>query len=422
MAPLALLAALATAVPLELEAAVDRALARSPELSAAVSSETAAEARRRKAASTWWPRLEVSASYLARTPVADLPIELPALPGIPPVPPIDDLHHFQGGLRLGYRLFDFSRGALIDAAEHEATAEQARTRETRSELAFRVRATYLSALFAKEVRKLSEESLSVSEREVARAEAQAAGGTGTAVAVAQAKVRRAALAAQAARAASEERRWLGQLSKLVGEELEIGGDLAVWAARETRLPDLDDAPAMERFGALEAAAESAASSHRRGWLPVVSLTAAALLQYPNAFELELGPSFEAGASLTWSFFDGGQRSASIDEAQAHAERARAGATAAREALDRREIDLTARRTTAEAELASARDRLEQNATYLRVARSAVEAGTGTELDVHQAQLGVDQAEIALREAQLALALIRAEKLLVHGVAAEGELR
>ena len=78
--------------------------------------------------------------------------------------------------------------------------------------------------------------------------------------------------------------------------------------------------------------------------------------------------------------------------------------------------MRARRRTANAELSSARETRQQTEIYLRVARGAAAAGTGTALAVHTAQLGLDRAEIAVQQALLALALLRAEEQLVYGVA------
>ena len=49
-----------------------------------------------------------------------------------------------------------------------------------------------------------------------------------------------------------------------------------------------------------------------------------------------------------------------------------------------------------------------------MARAARDAGTGTALDVHQAELGVDSTRVAVQRALLSLALIEAETLMVRG--------
>ena len=57
--------------------------------------------------------------------------------------------------------------------------------------------------------------------------------------------------------------------------------------------------------------------------------------------------------------------------------------AKRRDIERKLIELVARARTADADLESAKKTLEQTEIYLRVARAALEAGTGTELDVNQ---------------------------------------
>jgi outer membrane protein TolC len=162
---------------------------------------------------------------------------------------------------------------------------------------------------------------------------------------------------------------------------------------------------------------SARSSDRRFW-PTLSLGARADYEYPHAMKVEWGPAVQGGVTLSWELFDGGLRQAQTAEARANARGAAEQARAAEQSLVRRLVDVEARARTAQADLVSARETLEQQEVYLRVARASVQAGTGTELDVHNAELGVDRARIAVQQALFGKAMARAEGLMVHGVALE----
>ena len=124
------------------------------------------------------------------------------------------------------------------------------------------------------------------------------------------------------------------------------------------------------------------------------------------------------ANLTWDFYDGQLRRSQEEEAQARARYLAGLSQATLERLQRKLIDLEARARTAQADLVSAKETLQQTQVYLRVAKAAVAAGTGTSLDVHTAELGVDQSRIAVERALFAMALARAEMSLVSGIAQE----
>ena len=201
--------------PLTIDAAVERALSVAPELSAQHQAEEAAHAQVGEAYSTYLPRAAAEASYVARAPKNELPIELPPIPGVPPVGEIDSIHHFAGGLKLGYRLFDLSREPLVGAAKAREEAEKHNTDDLRAKLAYRVRATYLAALLARDLDRISTESLDVAREEEKHAVLATEVGTGTQVALAQVRVRVASLEAQQLRARSELDRHRGKLTSLL---------------------------------------------------------------------------------------------------------------------------------------------------------------------------------------------------------------
>lgn len=410
---------LAAAGPLTIEGAVQRALEVAPELEARRRTEEAAGHQADRVFSSYLPRLTAEASYLARAPKNELPIELPPIPGVEPVEAIDDIHHFQGGLKFGIRVFDLSRGALMDAAEAQRRAETYETESVRSKLAFQIRATFLAALLARQVEQIAEQSLVVAKAEEKRARLRAEVGTGTHVALAQARVRLASLTAQQRRAKSELDRHRARLASLLDVKPlpPLAGDLTELAG-EVRDLSLDRHPELMTLDARREAAARAGVAEDRRFIPTLSAHGAIELVYPRALQLELGPVYQAGISFSWPIFDGLESASAADAHEANAAALAALSRATRDRLSRELIDLEARARTARADLMSAKETLEQTEIYLRVARAALDAGTGTELDVHNAELGLDNARTSVERAAFALAMVRAETLMVYGKANE----
>lgn len=404
--------------PLTIDDAVDRALVRAPELRAAQFGEDAAEQRAEQARAAYYPRVSVEAGYLARWPKNELPIELPNLPGVPTIPEVDDIHHFNAGLQVGVVLFDLTRGAKVDALEHLASAERAKLAEAQAQLAFQTRAAFLAALFARDVAAISEASLAIAREEENRAKMRREVGTGTEVTLAQARVRRASLEAQAKRSRHELARYTEQLASWIGsaEAIEVRGDLEVLSSTASLSANaLDRSPVLQRLAAMRASATSSARAKSRTIVPTVSALGKAEMSYPRNLTLEVGPVLSAGVNLSWVVFDGFLRTAGVAEAEAQASQLEESERAARETLERKLIELSARRKTASSDVESARESLVQAQVYVRAARAAVEAGTGTELELTTAKNGIDQAQIAVSQALLAAALVEAERLLVYGV-------
>lgn len=416
MGSVSLLAALAAA-PLTMRAAVEEALDQSPELAAAAHRRAAAEASVDKAGSAYLPRLSVQAQYVARSPKNRLPIELPPIPGLEPVGDIDDVHHFNADLVLGYRLFDLQRGGRADAAEAAVDVAGADSDAARAELAYGVRATFLAALYARDVEAIANASLAVANADEERIALRTGAGVESKVALAQARVRVADLSAQLVRAKNERERYTRQLAILLGREAapELTGDLAELAGQVT-VPELDSNPRLAKVRYEREAALSMAKSKSRGLFPTIDLFATIGASYPRALQLELGPVYTAGVKLEWMAFDGGLRGAEVDELERNAAALEAMSAATRRQLERRMAEIEATEATARADLDSAARTLEETKIYLEVAKTAASAGTGTELDVHTAELGMDRAKVAMKKAELELALARAEKLYVHGVA------
>lgn len=405
---------------LTMERAVALALSRAPEARAAGHQVAASKARARQSRAIYWPRASLEAGYLARWPQNELPIDLSALQNIlgdkaPSIEPIDDVHHVRAGLSVGMRLFDLSGWARTDAADAALGAEEEGERLTRARLAFRVRASYLAVLLTGEVARIAGESLSVARAEEKRARLRLEVGTGTELSLAGVRMRLAELSAQKRRAELEHQRQQQRLATLLGVKTlpALGGSLQALSGAPPESPT-EQNPEVRRARALQRAAEAQVSVQKRAFAPTLGFIARAEVEYPHQMRLQWGPLLTAGVQLSWTFFDGLLTQGRTAEAEARARAARSMVDAEEEQLRRTRLDLAARRRTATAALDAAKKSEEQAKVYLRVARAAEQAGTGTRLETNTAELGLDRARVAVQQALFELALVRAEALMVAG--------
>ncbi|MBK8481305.1 MAG: TolC family protein [Proteobacteria bacterium] len=406
--------------PLTLERAVALALARAPELRAAALARAEAEARLAQTRATAWPRAVAEASYSPHWPINE--IRLPATAAGPTLTPraVDDVHRYQLNLTISERLLDLSRGGREAAAAEGVSQSAAAGELAAARLAFAVRVAFLGALFARDVCRIADESLAQARREAERAALRLSAGAGTQVGLAQARVRVAELLAERRRAEVQQVQQQRTLANLLGLATAppLAGALEQWSGVRVAVrgaaPPREAPPPVRQLRAAQRAAAHLARSQARTFLPTLSLAASAGLRYPRALALEFGPVLEGALVLSWEAFDSGLRRARVREGEQQAARLGAQAEATAEALARELIDVEARAASAAADLSSAREILRQNEVYLRVARAAVEVGSGTDLDVHQAQLALDRSRIAIQRARFEAALAEAQRLLVWG--------
>ncbi|MCA9666567.1 MAG: TolC family protein [Myxococcales bacterium] len=405
---------------LTLERAVAQALARAPEVLAASAEAAAQRARIRQARAAYMPRVDLDVSYLVRWPRNKIDLDTSTIP-IPGVnialPSVDDYHHFIAELSVKYRLLDLARGARIDAARAGSQGADEQAAVTRAQVAFRVRTSFLAALYARDLQGIADAALTQARREAKRAELRSKVGAGNLLSLAQARVRVANLEAQKTRAKLELERRLGEIASLLGLQATptIEGDLA--RLDKNVSGSLAGHPALRALTAGERAQRLLAKSMRRGFVPTIGLMASVSAQYPRALMLELGPVVQGGVQLSWSIFDGLLRSGRARQAEAKARALSAQRRATLQNLERELAGAQVRWRKARANLASAKQVLEHNKVYLRVARAARDSGAGTSLDVHNAELNLDRARIAIQRARFDGALARAQMQLIYGIAA-----
>lgn len=397
--------------------AVSLALNNAPELSASRRKVDAARARVDLARSAYWPRFSLEASYLARWPTMELPIEIPAqMSGLLEIPEMDDVHHFRAGVQGGYRVLDLTRGARVAAGKAALKAERLASQEAGAMVAYRTRVVYLSALFAGDAVRLAEASLVVARATEKRAAERLAAGAGNRLELAQSRVRVASLEAQQARTMQELSRIRLVLANLTGlrHPPRLADSLERLSAGPRARLALASHPSVARLQAGASAQDALASSASRGLWPTVTVMAKAEVEYPHVMKTEWGPLVQGGAVISWSFFDGFQRSAQARISRARANGMREASRAARQKLQRRVIHLQSRERAAAADLLSAKKILQQTQVLLRVAREAKAQGAATHLEVTDAVVGADRARMGIQQALLDRALVRVELMMVAG--------
>jgi len=412
-------------VRLGVDDAVSRALLVSPRLARLGALEVAAEAQLRGAAADRWPQVDVGAGYQRRSEVPELAIFAPTNNPAQPVerivvfPNIQDNYRVRAGLALplytGGRL-----SSQIEAADKGRAAAQQDLKAARADLVLETKSAYWGLVTARAGERVLREAIKAFEAHLTDARNREKFGMAA---------RNEVLAVQVERDRTE-------LDRL---RATVAADVA--EANLRRLLDLPPATRVEAAEALEAppvgtvdiealvteaaaaradraallarasAADALVGVERGGRLPQVAVTAGYLYANPNR---DIVPpttnwksTWDVGASLSFTVFDGGKRSAG--EA-----RARAQADAAREQL--RELDRAIRLEitqralelrTAEERVAVADRGLEAARENVRVAQDRYREGVIPSSELLDAETALERADLDHTEALASLRLAAA---------------
>jgi outer membrane protein TolC len=408
-----------------LDDAVARALLVSPRIARLGALEVAAEAQRRGAAADRWPQVDVGAGYTRRSEVPELAIFAPTNNPAQPVerivvfPNIQDNYRLRAGLALP--LYAGGRiSSQIEAADRGHEAARQDLKAARADLVLETKSAYWGLVTARAGERVLQEAIKAFEAHLADARNRERFGMAA---------RNEVLAVQVERDRTELDRLRATAAADVAE------------ANLRRLLDLPPATRLEAAEALEAppagavdiealVAEAAASRadraallarasaaealigvERGGRLPQVALSAGYNYANPNR---DIVPptstwkgTWDVGAALIWSVFDGGKRSAG--EA-----RARAQADAVREQL--RELDRAIRLEitqrvlelrTAEERVAVADRGLEAARENVRVAKDRYREGVIPSSELLDAETALERADVDRTEALASLRLAAA---------------
>lgn len=394
-----------------LDAALRAALAQHPSLAVAVAAVDRASAGLAEATAARLPTLAADGSFMRfGAPMVTAPLH-----GFDPfAPPAFDRTLMQGGLSLGYTLFDGgARGARIARAEALTEAGDAGASGARQVLLGDVVRAYLRVITTGEVLEANGRRLEALEEERGRAAQLLERGKAARVLVLRAEAALATARAEWYAARGERDLAVGELARLTGVDPARLAPHALTPVRhlaDSAAP-LDHAALLERALASNPelarlqrqvdAAEATRAEARALWLPRLQV-AGRYAEYASALGREQG-EWQGGVQLSLPLFTGGARNAVGARAAAEVRSARGQLSLARlnlaAALERALAAVETEHARAEALRAGA----QQADEVVRIERLALEAGAGVQTDYLTAEaelLRVRAAWSAARAAEI----------------------
>jgi len=439
IAPAAAPADTTPAPPLTLAAALRAALAQHPRLAAADAALDRAAAGLDEASAARLPSLGMDGTFMR---YAEPMVTAPLHGFNPTAPPSFDRTLLQGGIYMGYTIYDGgARGARVARAKALTGAGEAGVQGTRQALIGEVVRAYLRVLTAGEVLEGNEKRVRALEEEKRRAAQLLERGTAARVLVLRAEAALGAARAEWHAARGELDLAIGELARLTGIEadrikpaalvpfrLRDGEELPASARNAATLaspvsPATTASPASEprpldratllaralaanpeitRLQRQVAAAEATRAEARSLWFPTIQAVGR-YAEYASGLGREQG-EWQGGIQFSFPLFTGGARQAAGARADAELRAARAQLALARlevaAALDRAIAAVETERARAEALRAAT----EQAEEVVRIERLALDAGAGVQTDYLSAEaelLRVRAAWSAARAAEIA---------------------
>lgn len=384
-----------------LQTAVQRAPQRAAARSATQASESAAAVDR----AGLFPQLVTNAGARYSQPISR--IDLPVLPA-----PIElgTAWNASVGLTAQWRVVDVGRWASLDADASRVDAAKSDADSATIETEKVVRDVYLTAAYMSEVVLATQASREAMSKTLEELQAQLDAGLTSEVDVANAKARLAEVDARLVEAKTRRASALASLRVMMGlpqsASIELSDsveDIAAIAAGAGK----GEHPKLMSLRNSASAAEFDASAAMRRWWPTLDVFVTGEYRYPKTMvDDTAGFGWMAGAQLQWLIFDGGLRTAAHHAQASRASVLQHSAQAAAEQLEIERADANARIASADASLHAVASRLAAAEAFAALTRVALEAGTGNDTDVIDADVQVDQARLAKVTATYQLALAK----------------
>lgn len=368
----------------------------------------------RRTASMRWGQVDFDSQYLRfNDPIqilSPIPSSLVPVLGVKnlatPVAPQDNLHV---NLQAGYPLFTGGKihNAVKEAREAAKATAQAAS-DTDDSVILTAEQNYLSVLLAREVVRLNELALQSYNEHLDHAQTSYKLGTAANYDVIRAE---AAVADQEKRL-TETKNQLALAEAALRTSLslddstpaEIGGHLFEIAERVDLNAAMDSAvhasPLLKALEEKIAAYRSAVRVQQGDYLP--QITAIGGKELVTSKLAQTDPTWTVGASAKLQLFDGGERRARVSEARSQFKSAefeyRHAEEQVRLATRSAYLDLESARS----ELTSAHKAAERSAESLRLANARFEVGTGTSVEVLDANVTNTASEIGVQQALYAI--------------------
>jgi len=424
--------ALAAVPPLSLDSAVALALATNPTVQGADAQVDRAAAAEMDARSAWLPSLSLDAGVTRY----QLPMVISPLHGLDlRNPPLFDHTLAQGGVSLGWTVFDAARGARNGRARALAGAAESSADAIRLQLISQVARAYLRVRTTREVLDAHERQVAALAGERARAAKVFDQGRAARVtvlraqaALAQAQADRESAALDAVLAERDLARLLGVPAEQVAGatipalRLRAAADSA--PALPARAQALDRAlvssPELAALRRQEQAARAGTAESRALWLPRLQLVGR-LAQYGSG---AYAPSHEwqGGLQLSYPLFTGGARLAAGERADADVRAARATLAQAGLQLESGVDQALAAVASAHARVAALRTAVAQSEEVARIEKLSLDTGSGVQTDYLTAEAQLLGVRASLTEAHAAEAAARIELARVTGELSRDWLR
>jgi outer membrane protein len=402
-----------TAQDLTLGEAIASALASHPTVHAAAARLTAGEETAAGARAARWPGLSVAG---ALTRFQEPMVVAPLHSFDPTNPPSFAETLVQGQLTLDYSVFDGgARSASIRGSEAMAEAAYHRVAAAEMDVIGQAVSAYLTVLSSRAVLDAARAQVAALEEEHERVQRNIEAGTAAEVellrAAASLQNARAGLASAEARAGLAERALARQTgvpaNRIVARPL---ADVAVRSANELSGSRLS--PLVESASRSVVAAEARLSEARAARLPRIA--AAAGLNDFGDLGGEHVAEWQAGIRVSLPLFTGGGRRARIGQARAELEAARSDLSATELSIAQ-EVDAAETAVTeGDARAEALRSAIAQWEEVARIDRLALEAGSGVQRDLLEAEAGLFQARAGHAQARYDAILARVRLAKAHG--------
>lgn len=410
LAPLLAAPAPAPGAILALEDATRLARENQPQLRQSRAGTEAAAARADAARSPLLPQLSATGSYLRGT----------SRPGAGGAVPTGT---WSFGGKVTQLVWDFDQtSGRYRAARAGADAQRDTEVATRLQVDLGVRTAFFTARAAKALLAVARETLTNQEAHLRQIQGFVEVGTRPEIDLAQARTDRANAQVQLINAENGYDVSRAQLNQAMGYEgpttYEVADETLPPVAGEERSTDellgeaLQARPDVAAFASQIRAQQATVSSVEGGWYPTLGLAAGLNETVPEGSADFL--NWSASATLSWSLFQGGLTEAQAREARANLESLSAQQAALRQSV-RLEVDqarLAVR--AARAATGAAAEALLNARERLRLAEGRYQAGSGSVLELGDAQLALTAAAAQQVQADYNLASARAQLLRALG--------
>lgn len=397
------------ALNLDLASVADLARTRSWVAKRAHQDATTADAVAKRAGSMRWGRVDLQSQYLRfDEPITiQSPVPAPLVPvfGLKslstPVAPQDNLHV---ELQAGFPLFT---GGKITSSIHQAQAASkaaaAMANYTEDDVVLEADRNYLSVLLSRQAVDLNEKALASYKKHLEHAQSAFRQGTAAKYDVIRAEAAVAEQEKRLTEARNQEALAEAALrTSLAIDDAPVSVEGSLFEIVEDNNLDqamsaaVQSSPILKALNEKIAAGRSAVHAQEADYLPQV--TAIAGKEMVTNKLAQTDPHWFVGGRVTLNLFDGGERRARVSEALSQLQSSEFEFRRAQEqirlAVRSAYLDLESKRE----ELASARKAAELATESLRLATKRFEVGTGTSLEVLDANVSLTAAQISMQQA------------------------